>query len=63
MFFIVAGLIAKESKIKIKNIGLNPTRVGGIEILKMMGANIEITYKENKTPEKVGDIIAFTGVR
>ena len=58
MFFIVAGLITKKSKIKIKNIGLNPTRVGAIEILKMMGANIEIIYKENKTPEKVGDIIA-----
>ncbi len=58
MFFIVAGLITKESKIKIKNVGLNPTRIGGIEILKMMGANIEIIYKEKKGPEEVGDIIA-----
>ena len=36
-FLIVAGLIAKESNLMIKNVGLNPTRCGLISVLRSMG--------------------------
>ena len=56
MFFIVGCLISKSSKITIKNVGLNPSRIGGIEILKMMGADIQVSYTNTTGPEIYGDI-------
>lgn len=45
-FFIVAALLVKGSKLNMPNVGLNPTRAGIIEVLKDMGANIEINLHE-----------------
>jgi 3-phosphoshikimate 1-carboxyvinyltransferase len=55
-YFIVATLILKDSCITIKNAGINPTRSYYIEILKKMGANIEIENKRMINNEPVGDI-------
>ena len=55
-FLIIAGLIASDSKISIKNVGLNPTRSGLIDILIKMGGNIEIKNKNILSGELVGDI-------
>lgn len=55
-FLIVAATIIPNSKIIIKNVGLNPTRTGVIDVLKQMGANIKImNYREAEEP--YGDII------
>ena len=57
-FLILAGLISKDSELKIKNVGLNPTRMGFIEIMKLMNADIEInTDKTFNTNEKIGSIV------
>ncbi len=56
MFLIVACLIAKNSEIIIKNVGLNTLRTGGIEILKLMGAKITVLNMKKSGPEKFGDI-------
>ena len=55
-FFIVAGLISKGSDFAIKNVGLNPTRTGVIDIVNRMGGNIEILNEKLQAGEKVGDI-------
>ncbi len=55
-YFIVAGLIIPNSKIILKNVGLNPTRTGILEVAKKMGGNIEILDKKNISGEDVGDI-------
>lgn len=55
-FFIVAGLIVENSDITIKNVGLNDTRAGIIEIVERMGGNIEILNVQNISGEKVADI-------
>ena len=55
-FFIAAGLIVPNSKIILKNVGLNPTRTGIIEVAEKMGANIEILDKKTVSGEDVGDI-------
>ena len=55
-FLIVAGVIAKESNILIRNVGLNPTRCGLIKVLKSMGADIEIINQSIICNEEVGDV-------
>jgi len=54
-FFAVATVISKNSKIVLKNILLNPTRIEAFEVLKKMGADIKYTIKNSKY-ETVGDI-------
>lgn len=55
-FFIVAGLIVPNSEIILKNVGLNPTRTGIIDVVKQMGADIEILDMKLVSNEEVGDI-------
>ena len=44
-FFIVLTLLSKNSKLKIKNINVNPTRIGFIKIINKMGANVKFINK------------------
>lgn len=55
-FFIVAGLIVPGSDIILKNVGLNQTRTGILDVVKNMGADIEILDKRLISNEEVGDI-------
>ena len=55
-FFLAAGAVVPNSEIILKNVGLNPTRTGIIDVLKQMGANIEILDKTEICNEEVGDI-------
>lgn len=55
-FFIVAGLIVPNSDIIIKNVGLNPTRTGIIDVVKRMNGHLEILSKKEVSGELVGDI-------
>ena len=55
-FFIVGSIISKNSQIKIENVGLNPSRIGLIEVLKMMGANIQISNVKKVNGEITGTI-------
>ena len=55
-FFIVAATIVPESKIRIKNIGFNPTRIGLFELLQRMGADIEIASRSIVGGEEVVDL-------
>ncbi|MHB1049771.1 MAG: 3-phosphoshikimate 1-carboxyvinyltransferase [Bacteroidota bacterium] len=59
-FFIVAGLILPHSEIIIRNVGLNPSRTGFIEILKRMNGNITIENDRIIGGEPVGDIVVKT---
>jgi 3-phosphoshikimate 1-carboxyvinyltransferase len=56
-FFLVAGAIMEESEIHLKNVGLNPTRTGIIEVLQRMGANLEIIENHENKFEPTGDLI------
>lgn len=55
-YFIVAGLIVPDSDIILKNVGLNPTRTGIIDVVKLMGGNLDILDIRNTSGETVGDI-------
>lgn len=55
-FFMVAALIVPNSDIIIKNVGINETRSGIIDVLKSMNGNIEILNERTISNEKVADI-------
>ena len=56
-FFIVLAILTKNSKLLIKNININPSRVGVITILKKMGAEIYLKNKRNYKGEKISNIL------
>jgi len=55
-FYMVGGSIAKDSDITLLHVGINPTRTGVIDILKLMGANIELINERVVGGEPVADI-------
>ena len=59
-FFIVAALISKGAKLRIKNIMMNPTRSVYIDYLTSMGAKIDFINKYSKCGEEVLDIEVTT---
>ena len=56
-FFIVSALLIKGSDVILKKINLNPTRIGLLKALSLMGGNIKIKNKKFINGEKIGDII------
>ncbi len=55
-FFLVGACIAPESDLTLRHVGINPTRVGVINILRAMGANIEFLKQYEVGGEAVADI-------
>lgn len=55
-FFIVGAAIAPDSDITLKHVGVNPTRIGVINILKQMGADITLSNEAMTGGEPVADI-------
>ncbi len=55
-FFIVLTLLSKNSKLVIKDININPSRIGILKILNKMNAKIEILNKRKYKGEQIGDI-------
>ncbi len=55
-YFIAAGLIVPDSEIILKNVGLNPTRTGILDVVKKMGGSVEILDKRTVSGEQVGDL-------
>jgi 3-phosphoshikimate 1-carboxyvinyltransferase len=56
-FFIVAGLLAGPPQgLLIRNVGMNPTRIGLLDILGGMGADIEILQARRSGAEEVADL-------
>lgn len=55
-FFIVAGLIVEGSDFIIRNVGVNPTRTGILDVIKRMGGNIEVFNNREICGEPCADI-------
>ncbi len=56
MNFIVAALLVPGSRILLTDVGINPERAGGIEILRLMGANIQLLQERQVSGQPVADI-------
>ena len=55
-FFIILTALSKNSKLIIKDVNINPTRIGIISILKKMGVNIIFQNQKTYKGEKLADI-------
>ncbi len=56
-FFIVLTALTKNSSIRIKNVNINPSRVGVLYILKLMGIKISKFNVKNYKGEKIADLL------
>lgn len=55
-FFLVGASIAKDSDLLLEHVGMNPTRIGVLNILKAMGARIDIENERVVGGEPVADL-------
>jgi 3-phosphoshikimate 1-carboxyvinyltransferase len=55
-FFLVGASIAENSDLTLRHVGMNPTRDGVINILRMMGADISVTNQKDVGGEPVADL-------
>ena len=56
-FFIVLTILSENSKLIIRNVNINPSRIGILHILSMMGAKIQKINLKNYKGEKIADLI------
>lgn len=57
-FFLAAGAMVPNSRIRLENVGMSPTRTGIIDVMKAMGASIEI--KELNEKEHFGTLVVHS---
>jgi len=55
-FFMVAAAITPGSDVTLEHVGINPTRIGVVNILRAMGANLELSNQQEVGGEPVADI-------
>ncbi|MCB1756234.1 MAG: 3-phosphoshikimate 1-carboxyvinyltransferase [Gammaproteobacteria bacterium] len=55
-FFLVGASIAKDSQLTLLQVGINPTRTGVLDILRLMGADLQISNQRVSGGEPVADI-------
>jgi len=55
-FFMVGASIAPGSDVILEHVGVNPTRTGAIDILRLMGAALEVTNEREVGGERVADV-------
>lgn len=60
-FFLVAAAIASGSTLTLEHVGINPTRTGVIDILRLMGASITLTNPRDAAGEPVADLVVNAG--
>ena len=56
-FFLVGASIAADSELTLPHVGINPTRTGVIDILKLMGADIRLENQRDAGGEPVADLV------
>jgi 3-phosphoshikimate 1-carboxyvinyltransferase len=60
-FFLVAGSIVPGSELLLPNVGVNPTRIGVIDLLRRMGAEIELRQPREECGEPRADVVVRGG--
>lgn len=56
-FFLVAGALAEAGPLSIRNVGINPTRTGLLDALRLMGARILVETRRSADAEPVADLL------
>ena len=55
-YFLVAGSVIKDSRLLLRNVGINPTRTGILDVLAEMGAHIAVQNERMSGGERVADL-------
>jgi 3-phosphoshikimate 1-carboxyvinyltransferase len=55
-YFLVAGALVPGSDVAVPDVGINPTRTGVLDILRMMGAHVEVRGEREEGGEPVGTV-------
>ena len=61
-FFIILTILSKNSKLLIKDVNINPSRIGIVTILKKMGSKIFLRNKRNYKGERISDILIKSSI-
>ncbi|MDB4081409.1 3-phosphoshikimate 1-carboxyvinyltransferase [Candidatus Pelagibacter sp.] len=61
-FFIILTILSKNSKLLIKDVNINPSRIGVITILKKMGSKIFLRNKRDYKGERISDILIKSSI-
>lgn len=56
-YFIAAGLLVPGSRLLVKNVGINPTRAGFLEVCRKMGADISYLNRQSQGGEEAADLL------
>ena len=56
MFLLVAASLAPGSELLLRGVGINPSRTGGLDILRAMGADLHLEARRDQGGEPVADI-------
>jgi 3-phosphoshikimate 1-carboxyvinyltransferase len=59
-FFLVAGSVLPDSAIRLPRVGINPSRTGLIDVLRAMGARIELENERITGSETIADLVVFS---
>ncbi len=59
-YFMAMGCLIRQAEVTIKNVGVNPSRTGIIDILHRMQANVRLDNPRLESNEPVADIVAAT---
>ncbi|HEY9442927.1 MAG TPA: 3-phosphoshikimate 1-carboxyvinyltransferase [Gemmatimonadales bacterium] len=60
-FLVGAAVLAESGELAVTGVGLNPTRTGFLQVLRRMGALVEVEELETRVGEPVGDLIVRPG--
>lgn len=61
--FLVAGAALTGSKLIVKDVGLNPTRMHALEVMRRMGVGMEAAVREERMGERVGELRVAAGTQ
>ncbi|HET9342247.1 MAG TPA: 3-phosphoshikimate 1-carboxyvinyltransferase [Candidatus Eremiobacteraceae bacterium] len=60
-FFIAGAVVLPGSNLRLENLGMNPTRIAALDVLRAMGADIEIMDTREDHGEAIGDVVVRGG--
>jgi 3-phosphoshikimate 1-carboxyvinyltransferase len=61
--FLIAAAALTGSELTVEDVGLNPTRMHGLEVMRRMGVRIESTMREERMGEPAGELRVTAGTR
>ena len=57
-YWLVAGVCHPDAEVRVRNVGVNPTRTGILDALAMMGADVSVENERSEGGEAVADLVA-----